>query len=162
MIYFIKHTDYVKIGYTTDIHKRLSQLQTSCPTKLKVLALIEGSLDDERVYQEKFKHLSTSGEWFTHTQGLENFINSLSKELMWKHGFEKHESSPIGAIKSCRLKKNLSMEDLADRLGVTKQAIYNIELREAQGRASITSVMKVLEKMGYRYQYRAVEIPSNN
>jgi hypothetical protein len=47
MIYFIKHTEYVKIGYTHDIQQRVSQLQTSCPVKLCILGLIEGTFEDE-------------------------------------------------------------------------------------------------------------------
>lgn len=156
MIYFIKHTEYIKIGYTNDIQIRLSQLQVSCPVRLKVLGLIDGSLADEAVYHEKFKHLSTSGEWFKQTSELDEFINTLDKDLMWKHGFEQHTSSLIGVIKSCRLEKNLSMEELGEKLGVSKQAIMDMETRDAQGRISVNSIVKALNAMGYKYQHRAV------
>jgi DNA-binding XRE family transcriptional regulator len=156
MIYFIKHTEYITIGYTNDIQNRLSQLQVSCPVRLKVLGLIDGLLEDEALHHEKFKHLSTSGEWFKQTSELDKFINTLDKNLMWKHGFETHEFSVIGVIKSCRIERNLSMEELGEKLGVSKQAIMDMETRDAQGRISVNSIVKALDAMGYKYQYRAV------
>lgn len=158
MIYFIKNEDYVKIGYTSDIHNRLSQLQVSSPTKLKLLGLIEGSTEDEQFHHEKFKHLHSSGEWFIHTQGLENFISGLSKELMWKYGFIENESSIYGLIKETRLKNNISMEELAERLSVTKQAVMDMEKRDAQGRVTIGLLSRYLSAMDYKLQTRAIPI----
>ena len=155
MIYFIKHTDFVKIGYTGDISARLTQLQISCPVKLNVLGLIDGNLEDEAIYHEKFKHLSSSGEWFKYSEELSKFIETLDKELMWKHGFEKHMTSPIGIIKSCRLEKNISLEELGNLMGITKQAVLDMEKREIHGSISIKSVIKALDVMGYRFEYRA-------
>lgn len=87
MIYFIKQGDYVKIGYTSNIQKRIAQLQTSSPNRLKLIGLIDGTLDDESEYHRRFSHLRGNGEWFVHTQGLDNFINALNKDLMYKEGF---------------------------------------------------------------------------
>jgi DNA-binding XRE family transcriptional regulator len=156
MIYFVKHTDYVKIGYTGDIRSRLSDLQTSCPVRLKVLALIKGDLNDESTYRERFKHLLSNGEWFCYTQELQEFVEGLDKVLLWKYGFEHHDSSPIGEIKRCRLEKNLSMEELGELLGISKQAVLDMETREVQGKISIASLLKALKAMGYKYQYRAI------
>ena len=155
MIYFIKHTEYVKIGYTHDIQQRVSQLQTSCPVKLCILGLIEGTFEDENIHQLKFKHLHSHGEWFKYEPELAGFIETLSRDLMWKHGFDEHESSPIGVIKSCRLEQHLSMEELGEKLGVTKQAVMDMETRDAQGRISVNSIAKALHAMGYKYQHRA-------
>lgn len=156
MIYFIKHTEYVKIGYTNNIQDRLSQLQVSCPVKLSVLGLVEGTMDDEFLYHLKFKYLHSSGEWFKHTSELDEFIDTLSKDLMWKYGFEQHTSSPIGVIKSCRLEKQLSLEELGEKLGVSKQAVLDMETRDMQGRISVNSIVKALAAMGYKYQHRAI------
>jgi DNA-binding XRE family transcriptional regulator len=156
MIYFIKHTEYVKIGYTHDIHTRLSQLQISCPIKLSILGLIEGTVEDENTHHLKFKHLHSHGEWFKHTQELDEFIETLSRDLMWKHGFDEHESSIRGVIKTCRIEQKLSMEELGEKLGVTKQAVMDMETRDAQGRISVNSIVKALHAMGYKYQHRAI------
>ena len=156
MIYFIKHTDFVKIGFTDNIQNRLSQLQVSCPVKLNVLGLIEGTIEDEFLYHLKFGYLHSSGEWFRHTTDIDDFIKTLNKDLMWKYGFDKQESSIIGIIKSCRLEKNLSMEELGEKLSVSKQAISDMETRDAQGRISVNSIAKALIAMGYKYQHRAI------
>jgi hypothetical protein len=156
MIYFIKHTEYVKIGFTNDINNRLSQLQVSSPVKLFILGLIEGTVEDEYMYHLKFKNLHCHGEWFKYTDEINKFIETLNRDLMWKYGFDEQESSIIGIIKSCRLEKNLSMEELGEKLCVTKQAISDMETRDAQGRISVNSIAKALIAMGYKYQHRAV------
>ena len=155
MVYFVKHTEYVKIGFTNDIRNRLSQLQISCPVKLKLLGLIKGGEEDETILHKKFKHLSSNGEWFNCTQELCDFIESLDRELMWKYGFEHCDSSPIGEIRRCRLEKNLSLEELGHLLGTSKQSVLDMEKRELQGKVSISTVAKALDVMGYTYQYRA-------
>ena len=99
MIYFIKHTDYVKIGYTDRIKLRLSTLQVSCPVKLEVLGLIEGNREDERNYHKMFKPISSSGEWFEYNTELQIFVESLRDDLLWKYGFGKDAFTPIGLIK---------------------------------------------------------------
>jgi len=156
MIYFVKHTDYVKIGYTTDIFRRLNELQISCPVKLKVLALIEGSLNDESIHHQKFKHISSNGEWFFHNSEIDEYISTLSKDLMWEYGFQSEEDYKFSKIKKCRLDKNMSLEELGKLLGISKQAVLDMEKREMQGRISIASILKSLEVMGYEFQYRAV------
>jgi hypothetical protein len=155
MIYFVKHTDYVKIGFTDDIRNRLNHLQVSCPVKLKLLALIEGDLNEENAHHEKFKHLLSNGEWFNYTQELEEYVTSLDRQLMWKYGFEHHKGSPIGEIRRCRLEKNLSLEEVGQLLNMSKQSVLDMEKREIQGKTSIATIIKALDVMGYSYQYRA-------
>jgi DNA-binding XRE family transcriptional regulator len=87
---------------------------------------------------------------------VKEFVEGLDRVLLWKYGFEHHDSSPIGEIKRCRLEKNLSMEELGELLGISKQAVLDMETREVQGKISITSLLKALKAMGYKYQYRAI------
>ena len=100
MIYFIKHTEYVKIGFTNDINNRLSQLQVSSPIKLFILGLIEGTVEDEYMYHLKFKNLHCHGEWFKYTDEINKFIETLNRDLMWKYGFDEQESSEFDEIES--------------------------------------------------------------
>lgn len=102
MIYFIQHTDFIKIGYTKEIHKRLSGLQVSSPVKLKVLGLIPGNFEDESKYHIMFEHLRSHGEWFSADQDLIDFISKQNTDLMWKHGFQEQEYNEMGIIKECR------------------------------------------------------------
>ena len=155
MIYFIKHTDYVKIGYTDRIKLRLSTLQVSCPVKLEVLGLIEGNREDERNYHKMFKPVNSSGEWFEYNTELQIFVESLSDDLLWKYGFGKDAFTPIGLIKQCRLEKKMSMEELGEAMGITKQGVLDMEKRDAQGNITIGTQVAALSAMGYKYQNRA-------
>ena len=78
--------------------------------------------------------------------------------LMRKYGYLDNTISPIGIIKQTRLEKNLSMEELAERIGVTKQGILDMERRDAQGRITINALSKVLYAMNTKLGIRAIEL----
>ena len=156
MIYFIKHTEYVKIGFSNRFKTRFSELQVSCPVKLQVLGLVKGNKEDEINYHKMFVDIGTSGEWFHYTKELHSFIDTLDKDLMWEYGYENNVSSPIGLIKQCRLEKNWSMEELGQKLGITKQGVMDMERRDAQGNITIGAIHKALLTMGYKHQNRAI------
>jgi len=85
MVYFIKDegSGHIKIGYTSGgvygVKQRLSSLQTSSPTKLEVLAVIQGSRKTEKYLHEQFKDIRVIGEWFKPTVKLMAQILLLSK-----------------------------------------------------------------------------------
>lgn len=155
MIYFVKQGDYVKIGYTNTFKRRLNQLQTSSPVKLEVLALIKGDKSDEKNFHDAFKHINTNGEWFLYNDEIERFVDSLDKDLMWKYGFIENDNSPIGLIKQTRLQLNLSLEELGEKLGISKQGVMDMERRDAQGRITTGTLYKALQVMGCKYEARA-------
>ena len=155
MIYFIKQGDYVKIGFTSRFKKRFQQLQVSSPIKLEVLGLIKGDKVDEKNYHDAFKHISSNGEWFFYNDEIERFVDALDKDLMWKYGLTEEKLSPIGLIKQTRLEKNWSMEELGEKLGITKQAVMDMERRDVQGRITTRTLYKALSAMGYKYEARA-------
>ena len=155
MIYIVKQLDYVKIGYTSRFKKRFQQLQVASPVKLEILALIKGDRVDEKNYHDAFKHLSSNGEWFFYNDEIERFVEALDKDLMWKYGLTEEKTSPIGLIKQTRLEKNWSMEELGQKLGITKQGVMDMERRDAQGRITTGTLYKALATMGYVYQARA-------
>ena len=72
MVYFIQFGDRIKIGYTTDLAQRM----TAVPHD-KILALIAGTMTDERRCHEKFAHLRLTGEWFSAGPDLLKFIDKL-------------------------------------------------------------------------------------
>lgn len=47
MIYFIKASDRVKIGYASDPSLRIPAIQTSSPFELEVLLIIDGTYEKE-------------------------------------------------------------------------------------------------------------------
>ena len=55
----------IKIGYSTNPVQRLEQLQTGNPFWLYLHAVIEGDMDVEAAWHNKFAKSRVAGEWFT-------------------------------------------------------------------------------------------------
>lgn len=157
MVYLVSFENkFLKIGCTNDIHKRLSQLQTSVPVKLNVIALIDGGYAEESDLHNMFKHLSESGEWFKYDYSIIKYFQSKPC-LMWENGLTPIDNFPIiGHIKSERIKNNLSLEDLAKLYGCTKQSILDIEKREIRGNVTIRVMHKIAKLFGKKFEYRFV------
>lgn len=64
MIYFIKSSDSVKIGYSRDPAGRLKALQTASPLPLEIIRIMEGGLTTEAWLHEHFSSKRLRGEWF--------------------------------------------------------------------------------------------------
>lgn len=66
MIYFIQNTvtKAIKIGYSKNPKKRLDSLQTATPDKLTLLGAIQGGLEHETAFHERFAKYALQGEWF--------------------------------------------------------------------------------------------------
>jgi len=78
MIYFIQTADnqYVKVGKADNPAKRLLELQTAAPQKLKLLATLAGGHEQERAIHQRFEHLRARGEWFYATPDLVSYAVS--------------------------------------------------------------------------------------
>lgn len=60
-VYFLRVGGYIKIGWTSDLTKRMRQYQPDT----QLLAIKPGTRKDERALHRKFAHLKTHGrEWF--------------------------------------------------------------------------------------------------
>lgn len=69
-IYFIQAGDFVKIGFATDVDKRLKALETGSPVDLVVLSTERGTMEDEAYYHRKFADLRARGEWFRYGDAI--------------------------------------------------------------------------------------------
>lgn len=71
-VYFIQaeRTNMVKIGFSTNVAKRLRSLQTACSTKVRLLVAIPGNREAERAYHEQFSRSREQGEWFRPTADI--------------------------------------------------------------------------------------------
>ena len=54
----------IKIGWSNDPLKRLSEHQTSNSRELRMLVYVKGSQDYEKEIHKKFQNFKTTGEWF--------------------------------------------------------------------------------------------------
>ena len=78
MIYFIQEasTHHIKIGVSANPLKRLKDLQTAHPAKLRLLAVMDGAQREERALHKKFEN--ANGEWFKPTSELFAFIKEYA------------------------------------------------------------------------------------
>jgi hypothetical protein len=54
----------VKIGWTSNLAKRIKSLQTSMPSRLKIYRTIYGNIASEQWFHREFASRRLSGEWF--------------------------------------------------------------------------------------------------
>lgn len=80
MVYFVKliSTGHIKIGYSANVPARMqSLLRDHGP--LDLLAVIPGTLDDERAHHGQFAALRVIGEWFTPGAPLLSYVDALGE-----------------------------------------------------------------------------------
>lgn len=78
-VYFLHSpaNNRVKIGYSTNPSNRIRSILTSSPTELKLLAVINGTRDDEQLLHQRFAHLRVHLEWFSAEPELLQHIEAL-------------------------------------------------------------------------------------
>ena len=78
MIYFIRReSNFVKIGYSKDVTKRIKELQTASPTPIKVLAVLPGGYKTERELHNLFYKHRKEGEWFKLVREIKYFLRAI-------------------------------------------------------------------------------------
>lgn len=64
-VYFLRNNEYVKIGYSTQIEERISQLQRDFPgAKLLYTIFSNNAFATEKLLHEYFKHKHYIKEWY--------------------------------------------------------------------------------------------------
>lgn len=71
-VYFIQFQKQVKIGFSINPKVRLNALPHD-----RVIAVVEGTRQDEKRLHAAFKHIRTVGEWFLAESDLLEFAESL-------------------------------------------------------------------------------------
>lgn len=86
-VYFMRCGKFIKIGTSTNVHDRLAAIQKSggvlMPSGLEyqhteLVTVIHGDLHREKGLHKKFAHLRHTGEWFTETPELTEYIEGLA------------------------------------------------------------------------------------
>jgi len=79
LVYFISGMpNYVKIGFTTNLAKRIKALQIGCPEAIEVLAYRHGGRSLEHDYHMEFRAWRRAGEWFKLSQPVRAEIARLN------------------------------------------------------------------------------------
>jgi hypothetical protein len=150
MIYFVATPDRsrIKIGTTVKLSRRLGQLIAEYGHGLEVLAVIEGSYDEEKSLHQRFAHLHVVGEWFEPADDLTGFIASEGKswDKTWDgdgrddYKSAKVDSFVLGLAQMVAAARGVSLPDYLSetlRSFVTKDYLEIMEAMANQvGRAS--------------------------
>ena len=78
-IYFVQRGHSVKIGKTTNLHKRLEAIRTASNEPVTLLASTVGHSSLERAIHQRFKALNESGEWFKVSDEMRAFIDAVNR-----------------------------------------------------------------------------------
>lgn len=155
-IYFIKAkaTGLVKIGRTRNPAKRLKALQTASPDELEILHVIK---EGESGYTEGMLHkrFDTSwvrGEWFQPSKELAAFIDSHEQNDVPKPilGYIRTVEDIAALIRSYRQSEGINQKELADRIGVSRKWI--VEVEQGKSGVELGLVMKVIQELNIPLQ----------
>lgn len=80
MIYFLRHEDLVKIGYSCDVASRIKSISAMSPVSLALMGTCSGGRDKERSIHQDFAHCHSHGEWFYLAPELLKFIQEEAKD----------------------------------------------------------------------------------
>ncbi len=82
LVYFASSDLFVKIGYTTDLPRRLDKMRTATPYGIDLLGVLRGGATLERRLHAAFASLRHHREWFRLVDPLKAFIdcNAMSPE----------------------------------------------------------------------------------
>ena len=75
-------TGMIKIGRSINPQKRLKQLQTGNPNKLKLIALFENQGWKEKILHERLSTFRLEGEWFKY-ECVGSLPDDLYEKIEW-------------------------------------------------------------------------------
>lgn len=90
-IYFASAGSYIKIGFATNVKKRIAGLQTGHHKKLSILRVERGTPEDEAKFHKRFGKLRTRGEWFRREGDLAEYLGiapNPSRDNEWDMAFK--------------------------------------------------------------------------
>ena len=79
IIYFVQgqSTGLIKIGLTTNLSARFSDLQVGSPDVLRVIGIHRGTIKSELMLHKLFANHRVRGEWFRPDESILNFVKTF-------------------------------------------------------------------------------------
>ena len=108
-IYFVKSGDYVKIGLSSNIKERLTDLQTGNPEPLELLYSYpikkHKPINIEQAHHYRFRKHHHYNEWFHLSDEIKNYIEKIKvnprcriRYVGYTHTIRTYRSSPYNLI----------------------------------------------------------------
>lgn len=79
-VYAMKCTSFVKIGWSTQVDRRLNQIRSCNPREVHLLGTVRGTVGDEYMLHLVLRQEHYRGEWFRH-QGFTEMAIQKFKEF---------------------------------------------------------------------------------
>lgn len=78
-VYIVKAGDFIKVGVTEDIERRMKTLQAGCPLAVELIHTIpHASRETESEFHRRLAEHHLWYEWFKLTPAVQQFINTLT------------------------------------------------------------------------------------
>lgn len=81
-IYFLRHADLIKIGYSSGLAKRVQTIISGSPVEVSFLGHMPGDREVEHHLHSVFESERFSGEWFVASERLLTFVGLVSVPTM--------------------------------------------------------------------------------
>jgi DNA-binding XRE family transcriptional regulator len=126
MIYFVQagENGAIKIGTAKNVESRLGKMRVDCPHPLMLLAVIEGNADYEQRLHKQFKEYGQRGEWFSPSQELLAFIETLPKPEATPARRYKNGDHPL---RKYRCTHGISLIQMAETVGTSHCTLSRFE-----------------------------------
>lgn len=72
----------IKVGWTQDVDRRISELQTANAKKLVLLGTVSGTMETEASLHARFSHLRLEAEWFRDSAEIHTFLRENALERL--------------------------------------------------------------------------------
>jgi DNA-binding XRE family transcriptional regulator len=154
---------HIKIGKTTGpVVKRLAALQVGYPARLHIRTAVPVEQDLGRIEKAIHRFLATDrqqGEWFAVQVDQDQLEALIVRAVQWlaaqdaRPGARK-ESIPGLAqrIQALRMKRGLSVQELAKRVEISRQQLHMIETNKTLDPGALT-VLRIADALGVRTDY---------
>ena len=83
-------------------------------------------------------------------------IEQLERNLKGFTSAQKVPTPPTGWLKAVRVSLGMSLQQVADKLSITKQSVQEIELREKEGNITLKSLRETAEALDMQFVYGLV------
>lgn len=146
MIYFIGTTKKVKIGFSLNPTKRLSDIKRDNPEELFLYFVDEGDRTKEFNYHQKFKDYHIQNEWFSISGELKKFLDKNNKNIV---KYSRKRIKHFGELSKLRTKEGLTLQMLADKMGTKPASLWGIEIGFEKNATSLNSLKKYCDGLDY-------------
>jgi hypothetical protein len=96
-VYFIRCGDFVKIGFSGDVARRMVDIQVANPIALELLCVLPVDRRGESQFHDRFQHLWVRGEWHHYGPELKYFIGTQWRDCLLRTAERERDKSERNA-----------------------------------------------------------------